>query len=57
MQNINKLLTAINSSNVDGIIKVFEDFANWHDPGGYIDDNMVLKYLTLECDEKEMSEL
>lgn len=56
MQNINKLLTAINSSNVDGIIKVFEDFANWHDPGGYIDDNMVLKYLTSECDEKEVDE-
>ena len=56
MQNINKLLTAINSSDVDGIIKVFENFANWHDPGGYIDDDMVLKYLTSECREESREE-
>lgn len=44
MTNIEKLRRIINASNTE-LYKWLEDFANWHDPGGYIDSEAINDYL------------
>jgi len=48
MTNIEKLRIVINTSDT-GLYKWLEDFANWHDPGGYIDSEAINDYLKSRC--------
>lgn len=48
MTNLEKLRRVINI-NGTGLYKWLEDFANWHDPGGYIDSEAINDYLKSKC--------
>lgn len=48
MTNIEKLKRVINTSDV-GLYKWLKDFADWYDPGGYIDDKTIEDYLESKC--------
>lgn len=48
MTNLEKLQRIINTSDVE-LYKWLEDFANWHDPGGYIDNEAIKDYLESKC--------
>lgn len=48
MTNIEKLKRVINTSDV-GLYKWLKDFADWHDPGGYIDNETIEDYLKSKC--------
>ena len=48
MTNLEKLRRIINTSDVE-LYKWLEDFANWHDPGGYIDNEAIKDYLESKC--------
>ena len=48
MTNIEKLKRVINTSDV-GLYKWLKDFADWHDPGGYIDNETIKDYLESKC--------
>lgn len=48
MTNIEMLRRIINTSEVK-LYKWLEDFANWHDPGGYIDNEAIKDYLESRC--------
>lgn len=48
MTNIERLRRVINTSDV-GLYKWLKDFADWHDPGGYIDNEAIKDYLESKC--------
>lgn len=48
MTNIEMLRKIINTSDVQ-LYKWLENFANWHDPGGYIDNEAIKDYLESRC--------
>lgn len=48
MTNIERLKRVINTSDV-GLYKWLEDFANWHDPSGHIDNEAIKDYLESKC--------
>lgn len=48
MTNIERLKRVINTSN-DGLYKWLKDFADWHDPSGYIDNEAIEDYLESKC--------
>ena len=48
MTNIERLKRVINTSDI-GLYKWLRDFADWHDPGGYIDNEGIKDYLESKC--------
>lgn len=52
MNNLDKLLASIHAVDIDALIKFLEEFAEWHDPGGWIDEVQITKYLLQESKEE-----
>jgi hypothetical protein len=48
MTNLEKLKRVINM-NGTGLYEWLEDFANWYDPGGYINNEAINDYLRSKC--------
>ena len=48
MTNIERLRQVINTSDI-GLYEWLKDFANWHDPEGYIDNEDIKDYLESRC--------